>query len=132
MNDLRRGIAVMNPSTGTTPPWRVRRTLERTARRAQVDLTIIETEYADHATEIVRENAASVDVVVAVGGDGTLSEVVAGAVGHDVTVGIIPTGSTNMVAKDLGIPRLLGQAAKVALDRESAIVAVDVARAGDT
>lgn len=132
MSDRRTAIAVMNPSTGNAPPWRVRRVLERAARDARVDLEIIETEYPDHATEIVRERVHELDMVLAVGGDGTLSEVVAGVVGTEVIIGIIPTGSTNMVAKDLGIPRSLSQAARVALRHDSAIIALDVAKAGDT
>jgi YegS/Rv2252/BmrU family lipid kinase len=44
-------------------------------------------------------------VVLAIGGDGTVSEVASALRGIDVPLGIIPTGSTNIIAKDLGIPR---------------------------
>lgn len=118
----------MNPSTGAVPQWRLRQLMRRTAGRYGVDLTFVETEYADHAIEIVRERAAEFDAVVAVGGDGTVSEVAAGAVGSDLVIGIVPTGSTNMVAKDLGVPRLLSQAVRVALTADTTVT-IDVARA---
>lgn len=124
----RRALAIVNPATGTVSVQRVRRVLSAAARRADVALEFKETERPDHATELVDQYADSVDLVVAVGGDGTLSEVVAAAVGRDIEVGIVTTGSTNMVAKDLGIPRLLGPAARVALSSRTSVI-VDVARA---
>lgn len=128
MAQPRRVLIIVNPATGAVPTWRLRRLIERVAEHSNIVVEHVETEYADHATEIVTARGAEFDSVVAVGGDGTLSEVVAGAVGHGLQVGIVPTGSTNMVAKDLGIPRLLSQAVRVALT-SSTYVAIDVARA---
>ncbi len=48
--------------------------------------------------------SASCDVVVAVGGDGTVTEVASGLVGTGVPLGIIPAGAGNLVAGNLGIP----------------------------
>jgi diacylglycerol kinase family enzyme len=104
----------------------LRQLLRRTAERARIDLEFVETRYADHAIEIVRKLGGEFDSVVAVGGDGTVSEVAAGAVGTDLVIGIVPTGSTNMVAKDLGIPRLLANAVRVALTAETTVT-IDVA-----
>lgn len=56
-----------------------------------------------HATEIARENAATVDVIVAVGGDGTINEVAQGLTRSAATLGIIPCGSGNGLARHLGI-----------------------------
>lgn len=131
MTERQRVLAIVNPTTGTLPIWRLRRVLHRVAAQYSIDLEIVETEYADHATQLVQTCDKAIDAVIAVGGDGTLSEVVAGAVGRDIMVGIIPTGSTNMVAKDLGIPRLLATAARVALT-SSTIVRLDIAKADDT
>ncbi len=96
-----------------------------------MELEIRVTEHPEHATEMARECHGDYDIVVAVGGDGTVSEVVTGAIGSNLLVGIVPVGSTNMVAKDLGIPRNLGAAMAVALG-EGTPTAFDVARAGET
>lgn len=56
-----------------------------------------------HATEIARSTDA--DIVVAVGGDGTVSEVAKGLVGTDKILGIIPCGSGDGLALHLGISR---------------------------
>ena len=62
---------------------------------------IVYTEYAGHATELAR--LAGSDVVVAVGGDGTLNEVARGLVGTDKILGLMPCGSGDGLARHLGI-----------------------------
>jgi YegS/Rv2252/BmrU family lipid kinase len=44
------------------------------------------------------------DIVIAMGGDGTLEAVLRGMVGRKTPMGIIPTGTQNNIAKSLGIP----------------------------
>lgn len=55
-------------------------------------------------------NSSKADRVIAVGGDGTLKLVAECLLGSDVPVGIIPAGSANGMAKELGIPLVLEQA----------------------
>lgn len=62
---------------------------------------IVYTEYAGHATELARSSIA--DVVVAVGGDGTLNEVARGLVGTEKILGLMPCGSGDGLARHLGI-----------------------------
>lgn len=61
------------------------------------------TEYAGHATVLAKE--AQEDIVVAVGGDGTVNEVAKGLVGTGKILGIIPCGSGDGLAMTLGISR---------------------------
>ena len=55
-------------------------------------------------TTMARSLAGAVDVVVAAGGDGTVSSVATGLVNTGVPLGVIPLGTRNHFAKDIGIP----------------------------
>jgi diacylglycerol kinase family enzyme len=57
-----------------------------------------------------------VDALVAGGGDGTVSTVAAGLAGSGIPLGVLPLGTLNHFAKDLGIPLGLEEAARVVLD----------------
>ena len=75
------------------------------ALQGRFDVTAVMTEARAHAIEIGREaRDGSYDIVVAFGGDGTLNEIANGLAGTDVPVTILPGGSTNVVARTLGIP----------------------------
>jgi diacylglycerol kinase family enzyme len=75
------------------------------ALQGRYEVEAVATRAQNHATEICREACeGSYDLVVAVGGDGTLNEVANGLAGTDVPVSVLPGGSTNVVARTLGIP----------------------------
>lgn len=132
MSERTRAFAIINPATGQQSlRWLVRR-LENKARRRGIDLECKVTERPQHATELARECCErNIDIIIAVGGDGTVSEVVTGTIGTRIPVGIVPVGSTNMIAKDLGIPRRLSQAMDVAFGDGTARE-YDVGRVGET
>lgn len=68
---------------------------------------LVPTRHPLDATDIARRATdGSYDLVAAVGGDGTVSEVANGLAGSDVVMGVIPTGTTNVWALQMGIPSL--------------------------
>lgn len=132
MSKEKRAFAVINPATGQGTVRSLEHRLQKKARRLGIDLQVRVTERPDHATDIARECCENeIDIIIAVGGDGTVSEVVTGAIGSDIVVGIVPIGSTNMIAKDLGIPRRLSAAMDVALGG-GCPTAFDVGKVGET
>ncbi|MBO4206581.1 diacylglycerol/lipid kinase family protein [Micromonospora echinofusca] len=113
-----RAVLVVNPKATTTSE-RSRDVLVR-ALRSEVDLTVRYTRRRGHATDLAREAAdEGVDLVVTLGGDGTVNEVVNGLLtAQPATVdparpsaerlpalATVPGGSTNVFARALGLPR---------------------------
>src|SRR5579862_1937988 len=75
-------------------------------------------EKGDGTTLAAEAAQRGVDVVVAVGGDGTVNEVVNGLDGSDVPLGIIPLGTANDFARQVGIPADPDHAMDVILQRK--------------
>jgi diacylglycerol kinase family enzyme len=101
-----RALLVVNPkATATTE--RVRDVIAR-ALGSELKVDVVETRARGHATELAREAAAGdVDVVVTLGGDGTVNEVVNGLLDggpreDTPTLAVVPGGSANVFARALG------------------------------
>ena len=79
------------------------------------ECTVHVTSKSNEAKEICVHRAVSFDLVVCIGGDGTLNEVVSGLIEIDkkIPVGYIPAGSTNDFASSLEISKDVVQAAKI-------------------
>lgn len=96
---------IYNPTAG---PWDVRRALKRVRsylRRRGWSVGLQLTKKPGDATTLARAAAqAGCDVVVVAGGDGTVNEAVNGLVGTRTALGVLPVGTGNMWAKQLGIP----------------------------
>ncbi len=75
--------------------------------------TVYMTEACGDAKKYVKQNAKNFDLIVAIGGDGTFNEVVAGVLksGADVEIGYIPAGSTNDFANSLKLSKNILKAA---------------------
>ena len=85
---------------------------------------------SSEATEAASQAARWATVVVAVGGDGTVADVATGIFGSPAALGIVPAGSTNIVARSLGIPAQPA-AALALLGGAYRLRAIDVGRSGD-
>ena len=88
-----------------------------------LEVAMVETNRRGPATRYAQDAAnRGVDVVVALGGDGTLNEVVTGLAGSETAVAVLPGGSTNVFARTIGLPNDPVAAARllaVALDARS-------------
>ncbi len=99
----KRMLVIVNPYA-TTVSDRLKN-LVVYALQGRYDVEAVSTQAQNHATQICREaREEGYDIVVAFGGDGTLNEVANGLAGTDVPVSVLPGGSTNVVARTLGIP----------------------------
>jgi len=100
-----KAVFIMNPISGSVKKTGIPKRLEQYLDKDLYDYIIRYTERAGHATEIAAEyRDAGYDLVVAVGGDGTINEVGRALTNSDTAMGIIPCGSGNGLARHLNIP----------------------------
>jgi YegS/Rv2252/BmrU family lipid kinase len=118
MNKKKTSITfVINPISGTRSKENIPELVRQTLSHDRFDEEIIFTEYAGHAAEIARERAADGrDIVVAVGGDGTVNEVARSLTHTNTALGIIPCGSGNGLARHLQLPMDIKKALTVIND----------------
>ncbi len=74
------------------------------------DFDLCYTEYHEHAIKLANMRAKEYDAVIAMGGDGTINEVLKGLIGTDTIMGIIPEGRGNDFARYLHFPSNIKEA----------------------
>ncbi len=103
--DKKKIVFVANPISGTQNKKQVIRCIEERIDRTKYDYEVLLTQYAGHATEIAAKAVDDkTDIVVAVGGDGTINEIARSLRHTPTALGIIPCGSGNGLARHLQIP----------------------------
>lgn len=107
-------LFIMNPISGTASKAAVPSLIDSVLDKELFEYEIRMTERAGHASEIATEAKNNhVDVVVAVGGDGTVNEVARSLVHSDTALGILPCGSGNGLARHLLLPMNLKKCIEV-------------------
>ena len=96
---------VVNPISGTSDKQRIVDLIPQYLPASDFRVRVCYTQYSGHAAEIAHAAVSGhVDVVVAVGGDGTVNEVARSLIHTDTALGIVPCGSGNGLARHLSIP----------------------------
>jgi diacylglycerol kinase family enzyme len=120
-------LLIMNPGSRSGKGKLLWETWESGLRAADADYECVHTERLGHARELAR--AAKADVVVAVGGDGTINEVLDGAIQSgrsDLRMGVLYSGTSPDFCRFHGIPLEPKKAVEALLSGR--VRAVDVAR----
>ena len=98
-------VFVINLTSGTSDKTSIPPLIDEHLDKDKFEYEIVTTEYAGHASEIsAKAKNDGVDIVVAVGGDGTVNEVARSIVHSETALGIIPCGSGNGLARHLLLP----------------------------
>ncbi len=120
---------IVNPTAGGGRPERKLSSICRWLDREEIQYEIVVTQAPGDATRIAGEAARrGTRTVVAVGGDGTVHEVINGIVGMNVALGILPLGTENVLARELGIP--FGVKDAVSLIARHPIIQIDLGQLG--
>lgn len=117
---------ILNPMADMGNAWRVARDL-RSITEQHGNVTWSGTVYPGHAIELAREaSEEGYERVIAMGGDGTVHEVVNGIMqapeGKRPILGVVPVGSGNDFAHGIGVVKQSDQALRHALDGEASTI----------
>lgn len=97
-------LLLINPISGTRNKKDICDLARLRLREVGIDLEIVHTRHKGHGAELAREAARNhMDIVMVAGGDGTVNEVASALMHTDTSLGIIPCGSGNGLARTLGI-----------------------------
>ena len=104
---MRRGLIIYNPTAGRFPS---RLLCERAAKVLEEhgwDISLDQSCSGEHITEIARLAVAnSYDALFVAGGDGSINRALIGIAGSDTALGVLPCGTANVWAQELGLPGL--------------------------
>ncbi|HPE57579.1 MAG TPA: diacylglycerol kinase family lipid kinase [Bacteroidales bacterium] len=107
-------VFIVNPNSGIFSKDNIHEVISAHLDKNRFEYQVRYTEGPGHATELSKEWAGKgADVVVAVGGDGSVNEVARGLVFSTTSLGIIPAGSGNGLAHHLKIPLIRKKAIEV-------------------
>jgi diacylglycerol kinase (ATP) len=101
MNTVTDAVIIGNPNSGRAGDEKYLERFAKILRSGGLTAKVLNTEYPNHATELA--SFAGDRLVVAAGGDGTVNEVLNG-LSLEATLGVLPLGTANVLARELGLP----------------------------
>ena len=123
----KKAVIIGNPNSGSAGDEGYLERFAETLRAGGLEVEVLNTERPDHATSLAA--AAGDGLVVAAGGDGTVNEVLNG-LSKGATLGILPLGTANVLARELGLPMKPEDACKRILNGSAMRMDVGVATDG--
>jgi YegS/Rv2252/BmrU family lipid kinase len=97
-------LFIINPISGGHNKAKIINAIPKLLDKSRFDISYALAKHAGHASTIAKKAVENlIDIVVAVGGDGTINEIASQLVNTDTVLAIIPCGSGNGLARDLGI-----------------------------
>ncbi len=127
MHESTDAVIIGNPNSGRAGDEGYLEGFAEILRSGGLSVEVLNTERPNHATELA--SAAGDRLVVAAGGDGTLNEVING-LSRGATLGVLPLGTANVLARELGLPLDAEEACRRLLKREPSRVDLGVATDG--
>lgn len=125
---MNKTITILNPAARSDKAIKLRERIHALSGGVPMHLTSEAGDARQIASQAVRDG---VEVIIAAGGDGTLNEVING-IGHaPVRLGILPVGTMNVFATEIGIPLGNLEAAWKVIE-QGKVISVDLPRANDT
>ncbi len=102
---MRNALVVYNPAAGRFPVKPFLKAIETELVKAGWRANIIATQSGEHAIQLGRQAAVEAyEAAFAVGGDGTIGQVASGLLGSETALGVLPAGTSNVWAQELGLP----------------------------
>lgn len=127
---MKKILFIINPKSGVDRVKALQSLIDEYLDHSKFEYDIAHTEYAKHGTELAKKGAADgYQIIVAVGGDGSVNDVIAGIHNTNATLAIIPKGSGNGLARSLKIP--LDSAKAIQLINREKKATIDLGRADD-
>lgn len=129
---------IYNPNAGRFPSAILADRATNVLRQNGWDVRLVRTRDGNHVTQLARRAAEEgKEALFVVGGDGTINLAVRGLAGSDTALGVLPGGTANVLAQELGLPGLtwtrwmaLEESAKRLADAD--VHTVDVGQCADT
>jgi len=131
MAKYKRAMIIINPAAGKAEP--VLSVLNDVLGPAQIDWEVTVTHEPGDGVAATRDAIEKgFDLIGAYGGDGTVAEVASALADGGPPLLLLPGGTGNALADDLGIPQTLAEAAALAIDDRSVVRRIDLGRVGDS
>lgn len=121
---------IINPAAGKDQP--ILKTLNAVMQTAGLDWEVMITKDIGDGRKLAQAAAeAGADIVAVHGGDGTVMEVASGLIGTGIPIAILPGGTANVMAAELGVPNDLTEACALIANPEASLRYVDMGQVGD-